>query len=313
MNSTQKSLHFAPVQGHTDTAYRHFYAQIYGGNLIYYTPFIRLEKGGLRPRDKKDYISDLNLNHIIIPQIIFRDNLELNSLIKIFKDLGSNRIDLNMGCPFPLQTGHGRGAATITNEKLAAEIVKAVETNPEIIFSVKMRLGMTDPSEWQRLLPYLNSINLSHITLHPRIAKQQYGGELNLEQFGHFLSQSKNPVIFNGDIKIPEDIYKIDNKFSNITGIMVGRGILGRPSLFSEYLEGKEWEKEKRLEKMLEFHNLLFKHYSSVLCGDSQVISKIQPFWEYSENEIGRKAWKAIKKATNISKYQTAIAMINNI
>lgn len=304
------SLHFAPVQGHTDAAYRHFHSQIYKGNQDYYTPFIRLEKEGIRPRDMRDVTSDLNNNLHLVPQIIFRDEHELETLVDLLKEKGAKEINLNMGCPFPLQTGHGRGAATIADEALAESVEKVVKNNPEISFSVKMRLGMQDPEEWRKLLPRLNNIELSHITLHPRVAKQQYGGEVNLQQFAAFLSESKNPVVYNGDLHTHEDLHSISEKFPGIAGIMVARGILGRPSLFAEFNEGKEWDKDTRIEKMLEFHRLLFEYYSSVLCGDSQIISKIQPFWEYAEEEIGRKAWKAIKKASNLAKYQTAVAMI---
>lgn len=304
------SLHFAPVQGHTDAAYRHFHSKFYGGDITYYTPFIRLEKGGLRSRDLRDWNSDLNNGLKLVPQIIFRDKFELETLVKILKENGANEIDLNMGCPFPLQTGHGRGAASIANEKLAEEVVKTIQENSEIKFSVKTRLGMIDSAEWKTLLPFLNKINLKHITLHPRVAKQQYGGEVDLESFREFLKESHNPVIYNGDLKTPDQIKEIMEKFPEVAGIMLARGALGRPSIFSEVTEGKSWDEEKRISGMLEFHKNLYNHYSSVLCGDSQIISKIQPFWEYAEDEIGRKACKAIKKASNISKYQTAIASI---
>lgn len=304
------SIHFAPVQGHTDAAYRHFHSMIYGGNIKYYTPFIRLEKKELRLRDLKDINSELNSNHHLIPQIIFRDSYELNSLVELIKAQGYREIDLNMGCPFPLQTGHGRGAATISNNKLAREIVDMINNNQEIDFTVKLRLGMSEPGEWRTLMPFLNRAKLKHITLHPRVARQQYRGDINYNEFEIFLKESANPVIFNGDIKTPEDIELIKNRFLGIEGVMSARGILGRPSLFNEYLEGQTWDKEKRIEKLLEFHKHLFNHYSSVLCGDTQIISKIQPFWEFSEEEIGRKAWKTLKKATNFSKYQTAVAMI---
>lgn len=303
-------LHFAPVQGHTDAAYRYFHSKNYQGNVVYYTPFIRLEKGSLRKKDEKDILSPLNENVNWVPQIIFRDSKELSDLVEILKTNGIKEIDLNMGCPFPLQTGHGRGAATITNTELAKGVRDIVDSNNDIDFSVKMRLGLNDSNEWLTLLPYLNQINLKHIALHPRVAKQQYGGETNLEQFERFYKESKNPVIYNGDIKTLEDIDSIIQKFPDLKGIMLARGVLGRPSLLKEYEEGKEWDKTSRIDKMLEFHRELFDHYSSVLCGDSQIISKIQPFWEYSEDEIGRKAWKAIKKASNISKYQTAVALI---
>lgn len=304
------SFHIAPVQGHTDAAYRHFHQIVYGGKQVYYTPFIRLEKDSIRNRDLKDITSSLNENIHLVPQIIFRDESELSALISKIRDTGIREIDLNMGCPFPLQTGHGRGAATIANPELVKSVIKIINDNSDIVFSVKMRLGLSDPEEWKNLLPKLNEVTLKHITLHPRIAKQQYLGEVNMEQFEKFLSESVNPVIFNGDIKSPGELKRISEKYPKLSGIMAGRGILGRPSLFRETEQGKDWDKSIRLDKMLEFHRLLFNHYSEILCGETQLISKIQPFWEYTEEEIGRKAWKAIKKASNISKYQTAVAMI---
>lgn len=301
---------FAPVQGHTDAPYRHYHRATYGNPCGYYTPFIRLEQGKLRPRDVKDFTSPLNEGTHTIPQIIFRDGHELCSLISLMRENGAKEIDLNMGCPFPLQTGHGRGAATVSRPGLGEAVEKAVTENPDILFSLKMRLGMTDPDEWKILLPYLNKIHLKHITVHPRVAKQQYDGDLYLDSFEELLNSSTNPVVFNGEIKTPEDIGQISLRFPGVAGVMVGRGLLARPSLVAEFYEGKEWDKSRRLETMLTFHRTLLDHYSSTLCGDSQIISKIKPFWEYAEKEIGRKPWKAIKKAVNMAKYHSAVASI---
>ena len=301
----------APVQGHTDAAFRHFHAEQYGGDLTYYTPFIRLENFQLRAKEIKDLTSVLNSNHKFVPQIIFKDTNELQRLIELLKEMGFKEIDLNMGCPFPLQMSHGRGAATISNHQLAESMVEVVNSDSDITFSLKMRLGQNDPEEWKGLMPYLNRMNLKHIVLHPRIGRQQYSGEPDMEQFGAFLKVSKNPVIYNGDLKHPDDIEDIRNKFPEIAGVMLGRGLLGRPSLAEECING-ELSKEERVSRMLDFHRKLFQHYSTVLCGDSQIISKIKPFWEYAEEDIGRKPWKAIKKAVNMAKYQSAVASINS-
>lgn len=304
-------LMVAPLQGHTDAAYRHFHHLLYNsGEIPYSSPFIRLEKGEIRTKDTKDISSELNDNLNFTPQIIFKDKNELQTLTRLLKSSGFKKIDLNFGCPFPLQTSRGRGAAAISSPILGDAVIETVKENPEIEFSVKMRLGMNSPEEWKELLPNLNQVTLTHIAVHPRVAKQQYKGELNVEQFKSIVEHSNNPVIFNGDIKTPEDISKRLDQFKGIAGIMAGRGLLARPSLFKEFIEGQEWDSDKRIEKMLEFHRLLFTHYSEILCGDSQILSKIKPFWEYAEEEIGRKPWKEIKKAVNLAKYMTAVATI---
>lgn len=306
--------YLAPVQGHTDAAYRHFHASIYSGadGVVYTTPFIRLEKGEIRKKDLRDAFSDLNAPQVVVPQVIFRDGQELSALVQKLKEENPAlpRIDINMGCPFPLQTSRGRGAATLADAACREAVRSVVEGNPDVNFSVKMRLGYRD-EEWQEALEMLNSLQLDHIAVHPRTAADQYTGALHMEAFDAIYENSKNPVVYNGDILTPADAAAIVEKYPRLHGLMIGRGVLGRPSLITEIREGAEWDAERRIKMMLEFHRVLLAHYRDTLIGgDHQVLSKISPFWEYAESEIGRKAWKAIRKATTMAKYQTALALI---
>lgn len=304
------NIEIAPVQGHTDAAWRHFHAAIYGGNHCYYTPFIRLEHGDFRKHDLKDYTSELNDNHRVVPQVIFRDMTELRPLVEGLAAIGAKRVDLNSGCPFPLQTAKGRGAAFVANREEFAKIPEFLEEFPDIEFSLKMRLGYAEPDEWKGVIDTIGKMCLSHVTLHPRVARQQYGGELWLDSFREFLAACPHPVLFNGDIRTPEDIVKVKEELPTVAGVMTARGVLGRPSLVAEFEQGAEWDKEARLDKMMKFHRALLNHYESTLCGEAQVLSKIKPFWEYAEDEIGRKPWKAIRKAVNMAKYHSAVAQI---
>lgn len=307
---TMKYL-FAPIQGHTDSAYRHFHALTYGIDaLSYTTPFIRLEKGEIRKKDINDLTSVLNQGMNIIPQIIFKDLEELSSLTKILKDIGFSKIDINAGCPFPLQTARGRGAAVLSNQRSCDAVAKVIEDNQDISFSVKMRIGF-DKEEWEYLIKTLNSCKLEYITVHPRKASDQYKGSLSMDVFSEIYEKSENPIVYNGDIKTPADAWQIMNDYPELKGIMIGRGALGRPSIFNEIIIGKEMSSEERILRMKTFHNRLLSHYkSSLIGGDHQILSKIQPFWEYAEEEIGRKAWKSIRKASSMAKYQTGLAFI---
>ncbi len=305
-------IHFAPIQGHTDAAYRNTHSRLFKGVDYYYTPFIRWESEGIRPRDLKDISRELNPDCKPIPQIIFRDKTELRNLIKVLYENGERRIDLNMGCPFPLQTARGRGASLVSNEEMAKEIVRVTEEYQDVEFSIKMRLGFKDPDEWKISLPILNDAKLRHITLHPRFASQQYGGEPDLERFEEFYKTCKHPLIYNGDITELAKFKEIVARFPNLKGVMIGRGLIARPSLAEEIIEEREFPKDERIQRLLQFHRSLLGHYRDTLCGDSQILGKIKPFWEYSEEEIGRKPWKSIKKAVNMAKYQTAVASIQD-
>lgn len=322
--------YFAPVQGHTDAAYRALHSQIYNCKAEYCTPFIRLEKGDIRPRDLRDAAgmlagdddrdASLKLAEMSsgCAQVIFRDYAELSALVDRLMAAGHRRIDINMGCPFPLQTARGRGAATVARPECAEAVRRVVneakEKCGEMDFSVKLRLGMESDSEWRPLLEVLNELPLSHLTMHPRTARDQYSQPLHYDAFADFLLASRLPVVYNGEIHTPEDALSVIREYPAVKGLMTGRGVLGRPSLINEMEEGQEWPRERRLLVMLEFHDALLDYYSAQLIGGShQVLDKIRPFWEYAESEIGRKVWKAIKKASNMEKYETAVAMVRQL
>lgn len=91
---------------------------------------------------------------------------------------------------------------------------------------------------------------------------------------------------------------------------MLGRGLLARPTLAEEIRESKELDKDERLSRLLNFHSVLLGHYTEILQGDGQILSKIKPFWDYSEEVIGRKPFKLIKKAVSMPKYLSAVARI---
>lgn len=304
-------MHYiAPLQGHTDAVWRKWHNMEYGGDKLYFTPFIRVEKGDVRTRDVRDFTSALNQGVNVVPQVIFSGADELRLLLKEIADCGASSVNLNMGCPFPMQTSRCRGAGILEHPERLEGLPDIVAEFAQLKFSVKMRLGYDNPASWREIIPILNRIPLEFVAVHPRTARQQYSGKLHLNEFRGIAGESVAPVIYNGDIRTPADIARIKDLFPGIRGVMTGRGILGRPSLYEEYDSGCELTVSERIARMLRFHDHILEHYSETLCGDSQILSKIKPFWEYAEDEIGHKAFKAINKAGNMAKYRAAIEML---
>lgn len=282
----------------------------YSGGDRYFTPFIRVEKGVVRDRDIRDFTSPLNDGVPVVPQVIFSGTDELRCLLPALVDAGAVAVNLNMGCPFPMQTGRGRGAGILARPDRLQGLADLMAEFAQLTFSVKMRLGYDSPGQWRSLMPVLNSLILEFIAVHPRTARQQYSGELHMDELECLASESGVPVIFNGELRTPGDIYDVKIRYPQIAGVMAARGVLGRPSLFEEYDVGMELPLADRLQRMLCFHDRVFARYADILCGDTQILSKIKPFWEYAEAEIGHKAYKAIKKAGSIAKYRQAVSMI---
>ncbi|MBD5233179.1 MAG: tRNA-dihydrouridine synthase family protein [Bacteroidales bacterium] len=307
------NLYLAPLQGYTDAAWRHFHREIYGGEYVAFTPFVRLEKGEPRSRDMRDYTSALNSDcERLIPQVIFRDVDELRTLTAALAAEGAREVNLNMGCPFALQTAKGRGSGILSRPEALEGLGAIREEFPGIGFSVKMRVGHERSDEWRHILPLLSPLEPRFVAVHPRTGRQQYAGELHLDEFEALLAESPFTVIYNGDILTPEDMATIAERYPQAAGLMAGRGIVGRPSLFMEYTQGTIIPVKERIMLMRKFHDRLLAHYSDTLCGESQILSKIKPFWEYAEAEIGRKPYKAIRKAGNMKRYLEAVASIRS-
>lgn len=303
-------IHFAPLQGYTDDVYRRIHHELMGGIHTYYTPFLRMEGGGVRSKDMRDIRPEFNEGVPVVPQIIVKSMKEFEFLTKIVEEKGYDRVDINMGCPFPLQAKHGRGSGLLAHVDIVEEIAKAIASKSELKFSVKMRLGWENTDEWRPVLDILNEIPLEQITLHPRIGTQQYKGTVNMEAFDEFYALCKHPIIYNGDVTSIKDIQNLEEKYPKLAGIMIGRGLLTRPSLASEYVTGVELSWEKRRPVLLDFHDRLKAHYETTANSEAQVHSRLRLFWEYMEEELGKKVYKKIMKAGNLKNYLNAVREI---
>lgn len=299
-------IYAAPMQGLTDASYRHWHYHLCGGCDCYYTPFVRIESGDVRQRDMRDILSPLNEGVPTAVQIIASDASEAELLVDAVAGAGYSRIDINMGCPHPPQTGRGRGAGLMARRDSIEGIADYINGRPDIRFSVKMRLGLTDNSLWQEIMPIINRMRLESVTIHARNARQQYRGETDLDSAVRLASSTEHPVIYNGDVTTLSDIDRISDT-RVFAGVMIGRGLIGRPTLASEWLKGSELSSSERLEAFRMLHDKLLDNYSRTLSGEHQILSKIKPYWEYAEALIDRRAFKAIKKANSIESYMRAI------
>lgn len=297
-------IYFAPLQGYTEDAYRRLHNKYFGGVEAYYTPFVRLEHGELRSKDMRDVRPEFNEGVNIVPQVIANGGEEMSVLVDYLKSLGYNRIDVNAGCPFPLQTRHGRGAGLLVAPDRFEELATVMKKNNDIVFSLKMRLGMDDACQWKQCIDTINDMPLCHVAMHPRIATQQYKGEVCLSAFDEFLTACKHPVVYNGDICSVEEIKSLEARYGErLAGVMIGRGLLARPSLAQEYASESTLSPSMLIMKIKQMHEGLLEHYKKVIPGEAQQLMKIRSFWDYMEPTIGRKQWKKIVKAGNMKNY----------
>lgn len=308
MEKGKHPIHFAPLQGYTEDIYRRLHNECFGGIDTYYTPFVRLEHGEVRGKDMRDVRPDFNEGVNVVPQVIANGGEEMRRLLVRLLPMGYTRIDVNMGCPFPLQTRHGRGAGLLPSAERMAEIAEVMHANSGVYFSAKMRLGMERADEWRGAMDIINDMPLTHLTVHPRVATQQYRGEVDRAAFEELLGTCQHTLIYNGDITSVDDIRHLETTYGDrIGGVMIGRGLLARPSLAAEYLSGEMLSEHELKERIREMHSRLLAHYERIIPGEAQQLMKARAFWDYLEPTLGRKPWKKIVKAGNMRNYLAAV------
>lgn len=305
-----KTIHFAPLQGYTTYIYRQVHARYAGGVDAYYTPFIRWEKGQVRNKDINDILPEHNENICLIPQIICSDTDELKRLTDIVASYGYKQININLGCPAPMQTKLMRGSGMLPHPDKLESLLKEVENyKQDVNFSVKMRLGFENNDEWRQLTDLLNESCVNQIIMHPRVGKQMYKGEVDMDAFHEFYELCTKPLVYNGDIVSLDQLRTIEEKYPKLSGIMLGRALLGQPFLATEYKNGVINDEERRM-IILDMHDDLFAYCVDKYKADSQVLLHIHAFWEYMEPYMIRKQWKKLMKAGSMKNYKEALKQI---
>ena len=143
-------------------------------------------------------------------------------------------IDINMGCPAPKIAGNGGGSALLRNPDLAEEIMKSVKNAVDIPVTVKIRLGWDkDSINCVDMAQRAERAGMSAVTLHGRTRQQMYAPPVDLSMIAEVKRSIGIPLIGNGDITDGISAARMLEE-TGCDYLMVGRGALGRPWVFSQ-------------------------------------------------------------------------------
>lgn len=221
----------APMAGIADLAFRELCVQ-YGAA---YTVSEMVSSKGLTMGDKKSAQLLTLGNDRPAGAQIFGDDPEImaQAAIKCL-DFNPDIIDINMGCPAPKIAMNGGGASLMKKPELAYEITKAVVQAVDIPVTVKIRKGWDDESvNAVQMAELAEKAGADAITVHGRTRQQMYSGSVDYDIIAQVKKAVGIPVIANGDIK-DEQSAAIMLEKTNADAIMIGRGALGNPWVFSK-------------------------------------------------------------------------------
>ena len=347
---SQPFLSLGPFQGITDAPFRNVFKRHFGGIDKFYTPFFTGIHKGDHAKNLQGEEIDPRCNDVktLTPQILSTDAEEILRFAKQCKQLGYKEINLNMGCPFPRVANKKRGCGLLPYPDKVKAMLERVFEEIDIKFSVKCRLGYFSPEEIDAIIPIFNKYPLSELIIHPRIGKQLYKGEADVERFKSLIPYINAPLVYNGDIFSVDDFDRIQRILNSgpstgsgtegrntVNNFMLGRGILANPFLAEDIkatviarrndeaiLESDSIDcfvprndAKRQSERNARLHAYLLDLYEDRLRhagGSPKVLGRMKELWSYLMNsfEEPQVVWRKIKKINALKEYEEAVETI---
>ena len=305
-------LSLGPFQGITDAPFRNVFKRHFDGIDKFYTPFFTgIQKDHAKNLQGEEIDPKHNDVKTLTPQILSTDAEEILRFAKQCKELGYKEINLNMGCPFPRVANKKRGCGLLPYPDKVEMMFERIFEEIDIKFSVKCRLGYFNPDEIDTIIPIFNRFPLSELIIHPRIGKQLYKGEADVERFKALIPYINATLVYNGDIFSVDSFKRISEAVQPVNQFMLGRGILANPFLAEEIL-GSICNPSEKLERLHAYILDLYEDRLHHAGGSPKVLGRMKELWSYLMNsfEEPQVVWRKIKKINALKEYEEAVEEI---
>lgn len=239
----KSNIILAPMAGITSSAYREFYASFGVGYVV--TEMVSDMGLIYGNKETKTYVTFERLDIPTGVQLFGNSAENLSKAALICEKMNPNIdfYDVNMGCPVPKVTKTGAGSSLMNNPKLCGDIVRAIKEVTHKPVTVKIRLGSgNNKAQFIEVIKEVIAAGVDLIAIHPRSAKEMYGGQPHWELVKDLKKNVNVPLIVSGNIYTVEDAVRA-MEITGSDGVMVARGGVGNPLLVSNinnYLNNKE-------------------------------------------------------------------------
>ena len=299
----------APLDGITKVVFRQVWQRHFGGADRYFIPFFSpTDHHTITPRDFRELDPAVNQGLPSVPQIMTCKAPDFLWGTERMAELGYTEVNLNLGCPSGTVTAKGKGSGFLAKPDELDRFFEEVFSHTVLPVSVKTRLGIQDPQEFVRLLEIYNRYPIECLTIHARVQKEKYRGEVHLDAFERALADSKVPLCYNGDLRTVGETEAFSARFPTVDFVMIGRGAIADPALIRKLRGGSAATREE----LQSFTQDLYHSYHEWYGQIATAAQRMREVWFYLIHlfEDADKLNKKLRRFRTPAEYEAAEAAI---
>jgi tRNA-dihydrouridine synthase B len=225
-------LFLAPMAGLTHSALRQVMSG-FGGVGLLSSEMLSAKR---LPRENpaiSPYLIRTTSEKLLSYQLLTSTAEEIGPAIDALHRLKADAIDLNMGCPAPAVGRFGAGIRLMEQPENARRIVHEARKRTSLPLTAKIRLGAEDDTKLKAFCAMLQDEGIDMLSVHARFKHESFARKPRWEAIAGIRTWVSIPVIANGGIFSVQDAQQC-LAVSGADGLMLGRGAVIRPWLFSE-------------------------------------------------------------------------------
>ena len=292
------NYYFAPMEGLTDSIYRLQHHRFFGGVDRYYMPFFSPTiHRTLTSKEMRELPRADSVPFTAVPQVMTKCAEDFLWAAEVVRDLGYNEINLNIGCPSGTVVAKGKGSGMLRDLEELTKFFDSIFAVSSLPVTVKTRIGLESPEEFPAVLELYNRYPIKDLTIHPRVRKQFYEGQVHREWFTYAVQHSTIPLCFNGDIRTLYDVSILQEDYPGLNAVMIGRGLIADPGML---VGGTD------IGTLESFLNALLDDYAVEFASCRNALFRMKENWPYLHDRFtgSDKLWKKMRKTTDAAEFR---------
>ena len=292
------NYYFAPMEGLTDSIYRLQHHRFFGGVNRYYMPFFSPTiHRTLTSKETRELPRADSVPFTVVPQVMTKCAEDFLWAAEVVRDLGYNEINLNIGCPSGTVVAKGKGSGMLRDLEELTKFFDSIFAVSSLPVTVKTRIGLESPEEFPAVLELYNRYPIKELTIHPRVRKQFYEGQVHREWFTYAVQHSTIPLCFNGDIRTLYDVSILQEDYPGLNAVMIGRGLIADPGML---VGGTD------IGTLESFLNALMDDYAVEFASCRNALFRMKENWVYLHDRFtgSDKLWKKMRKTTDAAEFR---------